>query len=187
MQLSHSRVELFKRNPLEYQLRYIDKLKTLPTDDPTHPLIIGNAMHKGMETTASQGIHDYFMSYPIITDRHIEEAMKLEALIPKAKRMIPDGEHEVMIYNPDFIGFIDLVSKNEDGTYSIYDFKYSNNVDNYRKSSQMHLYKFFGNVKTLVKLYHTYITCSFRKRPSDKRKPNRCINSENGYWISCPE
>ena len=128
MQLSHSRVELFKRNPLEYQLRYIDKLKTLPTDDPTHPLIIGNAMHKGMETTTSQGIHDYFMSYPIITDRHIEEAMKLEALIPKAKRMIPDGEHEVMLYNPDFIGFIDLVSKNEDGTYSIYDFKYSNNL-----------------------------------------------------------
>lgn len=161
MQLSHSRVELFKRNPLEYQLRYIDKLKTLPTDDPTHPLIIGNAMHKGMETTASQGIHDYFMSYPIITDRHIEEAMKLEALIPKAKRMIPDGEHEVMLYNPDFIGFIDLVSKNEDGTYSIYDFKYSNNVDNYRKSSQMHLYKYFWERqnpgKTVSHLYYLFV------------------------------
>lgn len=161
MQLSHSRVELFKRNPLEYQLRYIDKLKTLPTDDPTHPLIIGNAMHKGMETTASQGIHDYFMSYPIITDRHIEEAMKLEALIPKAKRMIPDGEHEVMLSNKDFVGFIDLVSKNEDGTYSIYDFKYSNNVDNYRKSSQMHLYKYFWERqnpgKTVSHLYYLFV------------------------------
>lgn len=96
-----------------------------------------------METTAAEGIQEYLMSYPIINDRHIEEAMKLEILVPKAKEMIPDGEHEVRIMNSHYIGFIDLVSKNEDGTYDIYDFKYSNNVSNYRNSSQMHLYKYF--------------------------------------------
>lgn len=124
-------------------MRYIDKLKTLPPDDPTNPLIIGLGLHKGVEMTVEQGIEEYFMSYPIITDRHIEEAMKLEVIVPKVKAMIPEGEHEVMISNKDFIGFIDLVSKNDDGTYDIYDFKYSNNVQNYRKSPQMHLYKYF--------------------------------------------
>lgn len=124
-------------------MRYIDRLRTLPPDDPTNPLIIGLGLHKGVETTAEQGIKEYYMSYPIINDRHIEEAMKLEVIVPKVKKMIPDGEHEVMISNKDFIGFIDLVSENEDGTYDIYDFKYSNNVKNYKNSSQLHLYKYF--------------------------------------------
>lgn len=124
-------------------MRYIDKLRTIPTDNAAHPLVIGNALHKGIETSVNEAVKEYYMSYPMITDRHVEEVMKLEILIPKAQAMIPEGEHEVMLSDKDFIGFVDLVSRNDDGTYDIYDFKYSNNIKNYKNSSQMHLYKYF--------------------------------------------
>ena len=64
-------------------MRYIDGLLTLPPDEAAHPLIIGTAMHTGLEKGVDQAIKEYLMSYPIITDRHIEEAMKLEKVIPK--------------------------------------------------------------------------------------------------------
>ena len=47
---------------------------------------------------------------PIITDDHINEAIKLENLIPRAAKMIPKGEFEVKIATDDFIGYIDLLA-----------------------------------------------------------------------------
>ena len=132
-------------------MRYIDGLLTLPPDEAAHPLIIGTAMHTGLEKGVDQARKEYFMSYPIITDRHIEEAMKLEKVIPKAAAMLPQGEFEVKIDNEDFIGYIDLLAPVKvfqrevevPNQYDIYDFKYSNNVSNYKKSQQLHLYKYF--------------------------------------------
>lgn len=132
-------------------MRYIDKLLTLPPDNADHPLIIGTALHTGLEKGVDAAIKEYYMSYPIITDRHIEEVMKLQKVIPKTIPLIPPGEHEVKIENEHFIGFIDLISPAtvfERGVevpnqYDIYDFKYSNNVSNYKKSQQLHLYKYF--------------------------------------------
>lgn len=95
------------------------------------------------------------MEYPVISDAHINEAMKLEVMIPKAAAMIPSGEHEVKIEDDDFIGFIDLLApaKTEQklggehqvipNVYDLYDFKYSNNVSKYKDSPQLHLYKYF--------------------------------------------
>jgi len=90
------------------------------------------------------------MSYPIITDDHINEAMKLEYLIPRAKAMLPKGNFEVKISTDDFIGFIDLLApvtmfhdSEVPNQYDIYDFKYSNSISNYKKSDQLHVYKFF--------------------------------------------
>ena len=108
-------------------------------------------MHTGLEKGVDIAIKEYYMSYPIITDRHIEEAMKLEKVIPKAATFIPQGEFEVKIENEHFIGFIDLLAPAtvfERGVevpnqYDLYDFKYSNNVSNYKKSQQLHLYKYF--------------------------------------------
>ena len=55
-------------------------------------------------------INEYFMQYPIITDNHINEAIKLEIMIPKAAKLIPPGEYEVEISDDDFKGFIDLLA-----------------------------------------------------------------------------
>ena len=128
-------------------MRYLEKLKTIPDDDPTNALYLGTALHTGLEIGTEEAIRQYYSNYPIITDDHIHEAMKLEVMIPKAKAMIPDGQNEVLIDDPDFKGFIDLlVPVAEDGgieIYDMYDFKYSNNKQNYLNSDQLHLYKYF--------------------------------------------
>lgn len=148
MQVSHSRIESFEKCPYKYQLRYCDEILTLPPDNADNALIIGTALHTGLEKGAEVAIKEYFMSYHIIDDNHINEAIKLEHIIPRAKEIIPKGEYEVEIKNEHFKGFIDLLTPNEDGTFDIYDFKYSNNVKNYIDSKQLHLYKYFYEKQT---------------------------------------
>lgn len=147
MQVSHSRVECFNQCQFKFKLRYVDNLKTLPDDKPDNALYLGTALHTGLEIGVEEAIQQYFSNYPIITDEHINEAMKLEVMIPKAKQMIPDGLNEVLIDDPDFKGFIDLLvpvgSEGGISYFDIFDFKYSNNKQNYLDSDQLHLYKFF--------------------------------------------
>ena len=147
MQVSHSRVSTFHRCPRQFQMRYLEGLKTIPDDKPDNALYLGTALHTGLEIGVEEAIQQYYSNYPIITDEHINEAIKLEVMIPKAKAMIPDGENEVLIDDPDFKGFIDLlvplVKKGEIQFFDLYDFKYSNNKQNYLDSDQLHLYKYF--------------------------------------------
>lgn len=143
MQVSHSRVECFHQCPQKYQFRYLDKLKTIPDDKADNALYLGTALHTGMEIGVAEAIQQYYSNYPIITDEHINESIKLEIMIPKATQMIPEGQHEVLIDDDDFKGFIDLLVPVGNGTFDIYDFKYSNNKKNYLDSDQLHLYKYF--------------------------------------------
>ncbi len=128
-------------------MRYLDELKTIPDDKPDNALYLGTALHTGLEIGVDEAIQQYYGNYPIITDEHINEAIKLEVMIPKAKAMVPDGQNEVLIDDPDFKGFIDLLVPvgNEGGleVLDVYDFKYSNNKQNYLDSDQLHLYKYF--------------------------------------------
>ncbi len=116
----------------------------MPEFDPKDPLILGTTMHIALQESTKKAVQTYFDSYPIITDRHIEEAMKIEGLAPKARKLLPPtGKYEVTLNNKDFIGFIDMLTKNDDGTFDIWDFKYSNSKANYLKSPQLHLYKYY--------------------------------------------
>lgn len=163
MRFSVSRVGCFNTCPYQFKLKYIDELETLPDyDDPQNALYLGSALHKGVETTVEEGIKEYFNSYPIIGDAHINEAIKLAYWIPRVKALLPDNaEHEVEIaYKDTFIGYIDLLVKNDDGTYDIYDFKYSNNIDHYMESVQLHVYKdYFEEVthKKVRKLFFVFV------------------------------
>lgn len=147
MQVSHSRVECFHQCKRKFQMRYLEGLKTIPDDKPDNALYLGTALHTGLEIGVDEAIQQYYSNYPIITDEHIHEAMKLEVMIPKARQMVPKGQNEVLIDDPDFKGFIDLlVFVGEEGGikyYDLYDFKYSNNKQNYLNSDQLHLYKYF--------------------------------------------
>lgn len=151
MQVSHSRIEQFENCKFKYKLRYLEKIYTIPNDDPQNALFLGTALHTGLEKNVDEAIKQYYMSYPVITDAHVNEAMKLEAMIPKAAALIPKGEHEIKLENEDFIGFIDLLAPAtvfERGVevpnqYDLYDFKYSNNVSHYKDSRQLHEYKYF--------------------------------------------
>ena len=145
----YSATSEFKTCPYRYKLRWIDGLEVLPDDSPSNALILGTALHRGIETDAETAIQEYYMSYPVISDLHVNEAIKLEYMINEVKKMLVECEniqHEVSFQVDDFIGTIDLlecIGEEADGTklYNIYDFKYSNNEENYMESSQLHIYK----------------------------------------------
>lgn len=147
-QYSYSRVSLFEDCPYHFKLRYIDKLTELPKfEDAANPLIIGHALHTGIEHDVQTALDEYLNAFPVITDQMIEEAIKLEILIPKVKKYLADNFngceliHEYELDTPDFKGFVDLIVKAPDGKCAVIDFKYSNNIKNYMDSGQLHIYK----------------------------------------------
>ena len=146
MQFSYSRVSTYQQCPRRYKYQYVDGLKTLPNYDADNPLFLGTALHHGVETNVEDAIQEYLMTYPIATTKHTFEAIKLEYWVGKLKELIEniDGEkvYEYKINTNMFIGYIDLLVKNNDGSYDIYDFKYSNNIASYMKSGQLHVYKY---------------------------------------------
>ena len=168
MKWSHSRVECFNSCPFKFELRYIAEMKTIPSDDASNPLIIGSAMHKGIETTVEEAIKEYYDSFNVITDLQINEAIKLSNLIPKVKKIVPKNlVYEFEINHEDFHGFIDGLEELEDGTFNIYDFKYSNNLEHYLESPQLHLYAYYFERMTGKKvngLYYVMIPKTFIKQ-----------------------
>jgi len=133
-------------------------LTTIPATEPDNPLILGQTVHTGIEKSLEEAIREYCFSFPIITDEHINEIIKFETVIPLVRAAIPPGgKFEVEIKDDDFHGFIDYLvpmgymSKEalhnpygEDvDVFDLYDFKYSNNVSGYKKSGQLHEYKYF--------------------------------------------
>lgn len=146
IQASYSRISCFKHCKQQYKYRYIDKLKLIPDAEPNNALIIGNTLHLALETNLENARKFYYSSYPIINNKHIEEMMKLEILVPKVKQILEQlniYSNEFRISNSRFIGIVDLIVKNDDGTVDVFDFKYSNNVKNYMDSAQLHIYKYF--------------------------------------------
>lgn len=157
MQFSHSRVDCFNNCPYKYKLQYIDKWKTLSEYDPQDALVLGQAVHTGIQVDIQTAIHDYYMSYPIISDLHINEAIKLEAVIQKARDKLPlaNAQFEVELSDEHFKGFIDMLVPDGD-EYDIYDFKYSNNIDKYLKSPQLSIYKYYAEKILGIKINHLY-------------------------------
>ena len=146
MRFSFSRVECFRNCPFQFQLRYLDRLETLPNyDDPANPLVIGTALHHGIEKGVEPAIKEYFNSFPIISDGHLDEAMKLRAIIPKVRELISDkAEFEVTLDDEgQFIGYIDYLDRENS---ILLDFKYTtekNLKEKYLKSPQIHVYKWY--------------------------------------------
>lgn len=190
MQVSYSRISTYEKCPYKFKLRYRDELKTIFNCDPQNALVLGHALHTGIEKDVAAAIDEYYGAYPSIDDAHVTEAMKLEYLIPKVKKLLPEGQHEVKIETEDFVGFIDLlvpaykweftqmgtkVTISAD-TYDIYDFKYSNNVKGYLDSAQLHLYKYFFELanpgKRIRNLYFVFVPkCNLRMKRKNKTNP----------------
>lgn len=91
-------------------MRYLEGITTIPATEPDNPLILGQAVHTGIEKSLEEAIREYCFSFPIITDEHINEIIKFETVIPLAKTAIPPGgKLEVEIKDDDFHGFIDYL------------------------------------------------------------------------------
>ena len=172
--LGYSAVSTFENCPYQYKLRYIDNVEMLDEYEPSDALKIGTALHRGIEVDTSTAIQEYFNSYPIITDAHITEVIKLETMIPKVKAVIPEGQHEVFFEYGVFKGTIDLLVDNKDGTYSIYDFKYSNSVDRYMRSVQLHVYKYFAEKALGITVSHLYFV--FVQKVQIRQKKTEDLN-----------
>lgn len=146
----------------------------IPSDFADNALYLGTALHTGIEQGAEKAIQDYYNTFPVISDAHVTEAIKLEIQIEKAQSILPPGEHEVPVFTKHFKGFIDLLVPvgtkrvwhgsgtinpssygdgdemgyytNDADEYDLYDFKYSNNVNHYMDSRQLHLYKYYFEI-----------------------------------------
>lgn len=91
-------------------MRYLEGITTIPATEPDNPLILGQAVHTGIEKSLEEAIREYCFSFPIITDEHINEIIKFETVILLAKMAIPPGgKFEVEIKDDDFHGFIDYL------------------------------------------------------------------------------
>ena len=162
MRYSHSNVETYGRCPYAWFLRYAKRLKTLPNYNADNALVWGTAMHMAIQesyTAAEKYVYSYF---PIITQEHADRLRNLYTQSKRAKELIPPhGRCEVEVsHGNDFIGYIDYLTKNEDGTYNLYDFKYTSNSANYIGSAQLHLYKYFWerkNRRTISHMYYLFI------------------------------
>ena len=156
MQFSYSRVDLFKRCPYHFKLRYINRLTELPNYEANSPLIVGHALHTGIEKGKKAMLKEFYNAFPLVTNDVINEAIKLEHNLEKAEEWLSDFNnsfsftggyefiHEYEINKPEFIGFVDLIVKRK-GTndIAIIDFKYSNAIEKYKESPQLQIYKYY--------------------------------------------
>ncbi|WP_050607242.1 AAA family ATPase [Clostridium niameyense] len=180
--MRQSAITQFQKCPYKYKLQYVDNLKTIPSDDPANALVIGTAIHYGAETESIENmLQNYYQNFNILTDAQINEAIKLEYLLPQVLDFIKQFdtvEHEVPFQVGSFHGTADLLAHNKDGTVDLYDYKYSNNIDDYMEGPQLHIYKYFLELcgykvnkmafifipKTFIRQKKTEDLYQFRKR-----------------------
>lgn len=126
-------------------MRYRDELGAIRAAEADNALILGTAVHTGIEKGADAAVNEYLNSFPVITDEQINEIIKLEKVIPLAREAIPKGGYfEIEIKDDDFVGYVDYLAPTENkNVFDLYDFKYSNNISKYSTSPQLHLYKYF--------------------------------------------
>ncbi len=194
MKASHSRIDTYRNCPYQYYLKYKLKLKTKFDFKPDNALVLGTAMHLGIDEGVEAAIKDYFSHYNVVNQSMIDEAVKMEVLIPKVQEALPPGGiFEEAITDQDFVGYIDYLVQvpNEQvtvngktytpkayKTYDLYDFKYSNNKSHYVKDEQLHLYKYFyeKNSRNKIRnLYYVFIPKIKVKDYNDKNYREKLI------------
>ncbi len=152
MRYSYSNISTFSQCPHQWFLKYRERLKTIPETNADNALWLGLGLHKGIETSsAEKGVAEYQSHFNVITDEIINYSMQLEYQIPRVIELLPKGgEHELEIKTDDFVGYIDYVHGD-----TLYDFKFSNNIDNYTKSPQLSIYKHYLElVRPDIKINH---------------------------------
>lgn len=150
---SYSNISTFAQCPRKWKYNYVDHIKTIPDTDAGNALWLGLGLHKGIEMWDVQaGLDEYKSHYNLITDENINWMIQLEYQLQKVLQLLPEGgEHEIEIKLPNFIGFVDYVCGNV-----MYDFKFTNNIDNYLNSPQLSLYKhYLSIVRPDIYIEHT--------------------------------
>jgi len=145
LQFSHSRIESFEQCKYKWKLHYLDEIQTLDDYEPTNALVLGHALHTGIEKGVQAGVDEYLNYFPVISTEIVTEQIKLECRIQEVLDLLPDGYHEVPIYDADFIGFIDYLTPVPGSMteFDLWDYKYTSSDRRYKDSDQLHLYKYW--------------------------------------------
>ena len=151
MRYSYSNISTFSKCPYQWCLKYRERLKTLPETNADNALWLGLGLHKGIECGVEAGIAEYMSHFNILTDENINYIQQLEYQIPRVIELLPQGgEHELEIKTDNFVGYVDYVCGD-----TLYDFKFSNNIDNYLESPQLSIYKYYlEQVRPDIKINH---------------------------------
>ena len=152
MKFSYSNVSTFSSCPYKWKLHYKDKLRTLPETNAENALYLGLAIHKGIEEGSVEAALDEYKShYNMLTDENYNYMIQIEHQIPKVLEILPPGgEHELKIDTDEYIGFVDYVCGD-----TLFDFKFSNNIENYVRSPQLSIYKYYlEQVRPDIKINH---------------------------------
>ena len=191
MQASYSRVSTFLECPFKYRLIYLEKLEPKEDQSANNALYVGSAVHLGIEKKDIEAaVEDYKSHYEILTELNNFEIEKIKAILPKAFEQIPNCEvYEYKLDVPDeYIGYIDGLKKNDDGTYDILDFKCTNNIAGYKNSPQVHIYKYYfeqltGNkVKDLYYVFIPKATIKLNEDLSNKKEILEDLAAKNIYF-----
>lgn len=169
MRLSYSSVSAFEQCPRKWKFRYLDDLRVIPDLVADNALLIGSALHKGIETTTEEGVENYLSNFYVLTDQIVNWSMQIEHWCPIVKEMLPQGKHEVAIEDDEFVGYIDYLSED-----TIFDFKFTvpKNYPRYLESKQLHLYKYFvekhnPNIRIKHLKYIFIPKCLIRQKTSE--------------------
>lgn len=134
-QVSFSRVDLWRQCPFKYKCRYIDMIPMKPNNSPTNPLLLGSTLDIGIQKGYEEAEKYYWSQRYVATDEGYTELMKIAHWLPQLRNTYRNGSFQEMIDNDRLKGFIDYL---EDDL--LVDFKYSNNVEKYAESAQVHVY-----------------------------------------------
>lgn len=86
MRYSYSRVSLFEQCKYAFQFKYIFEIDTIPNLEANNPLIIGSAVHGGIEGKDFEKI--YLENFPKITDLHVNELIKMNVQVDRVIRKL---------------------------------------------------------------------------------------------------
>lgn len=140
--MRYSAINCYKNCPRQYRFQYVDKVEVDIKLRANDARIVGTAVHLMFEEDDIQEAIEYYKSnYGRLFSSHYSEISKFNQLYPKIesfKKKLVDPEHEIKWRLDDWEGTIDLIDVDK-----MYDFKYSNNIDNYLDSAQLHIYTYF--------------------------------------------
>lgn len=149
MRVSFSQIGTFEQCPYKWYLNYVEKMETILDKQPNDALILGNALHKGLEVRDVQAAVDYYRdNMNVGSDLTVNEEIKLRSMVAKGLEVVPDGIHETLLeVEGEFKGFIDLLVpvEGQPEVFDMYDYKYANakSADKYRESAQLSVYKHY--------------------------------------------
>lgn len=170
---SYSRVNTFIECPFRYSMHYIRGMEVPFDCKASNALALGTMLHEYIELGGDEAKRNYMGKFYVLDDWQIDEMIKIDVLGAKMAELLPEGEYERRIDMDGFVGFIDLLVPNGDGSFDMYDFKYSNNVTTYTRSRQLSVYKFFAERKFGIRINRMFFAIC--PKISIKRKPSESI------------